>query len=69
MNDKTAAYVDMEFLESGFPQWEFEAEWIPPEMRGLYEPVIGQPKDYNSVIMDMMSRPNICAKSRGSSPV
>lgn len=62
-NDKTVAYVDMEFLESGFPQWEFEAEWIPPGMRGLYEPVIGQPEDYNAVIMDMMSRPNICAKS------
>ncbi|WP_035276449.1 AIR synthase-related protein [Desulforegula conservatrix] len=62
-NDKTVAYVDMEFLESGFPQWEFEAEWIPPRLRGLYEPVIGQPADYNEVILDMMSRPNICAKS------
>lgn len=62
-NDKTVAYVDMEFLESGFPQWEFEAEWTPPEMRGLYEPVIGQPKDYNNLLLDMMARPNICAKT------
>lgn len=62
-NDKTVAYVDMEFLESGFPQWEFEAEWISPEMRGLYEPVIGQPKDYNGLLLDMMARPNICAKT------
>lgn len=62
-DEKTVAYVDMEFLESGFPQWEFDAEWIPPEMRGLYEPVLGQPKDYNSLLLDMMARPNICAKT------
>ena len=31
MNGKTCAYVDMDLLASGFPQWEFEAEWQPPE--------------------------------------
>ena len=39
-NGETCAYVDLDFLESGFPQWEFEAEWLPPEARGLREPVV-----------------------------
>ena len=42
-NGKTCAYVDLDLLESGFPQWEFEAEWISPEQRGLYEPVLRPP--------------------------
>ncbi|MFO7931383.1 MAG: AIR synthase-related protein, partial [Desulfosalsimonas sp.] len=35
-NSKTCAYVNMDFLTRGFPQWEFEAQWRPPGMRGLY---------------------------------
>ena len=27
---KTCAYVDMDLLTAGFPQWEFEAEWASP---------------------------------------
>ncbi|MGM0454406.1 MAG: AIR synthase-related protein, partial [Thermodesulfobacteriota bacterium] len=27
----TCAYVNMDLLTRGFPQWEFEAEWLPPE--------------------------------------
>ena len=37
---KTCAYIKMDLLESDFPQWEFDAEWIPPRMRGLTEPVL-----------------------------
>lgn len=59
---RTCAFVDMDFLALGFPQWEFEAEWRPPEMRGLYEPVLGEPGDYNGLLKDMMGRPNICSK-------
>ncbi|MBT8357171.1 MAG: phosphoribosylformylglycinamidine synthase subunit PurS, partial [Deltaproteobacteria bacterium] len=40
---KTCAYVDIDLLESGFPQWEFDAHWQPPEKRGLFEPVLGEP--------------------------
>ena len=43
---KTCAYVDMNLLQSGFPQWEFEAEWTPPEQRGRVEPVVDAPDDY-----------------------
>ena len=44
-NGETCAYVDLDFLESGFPQWEFEAEWLPPEARGLREPVVETHED------------------------
>ena len=61
-NGKTCAFVNIDFLASSFPQWEFEAEWISPELRGLKEPVINPPKDYNQLIKDIISRPNICSK-------
>ncbi len=61
-NGATCAYVDMDFLTRGFPQWEFEAQWMPPEMRGLCEPVMGEPRDYNRLLTDILARPNICSK-------
>lgn len=61
-HDKTCAWVDMDLLEKGFPKWEFDAVWIPPDQRGLTEPVLKEPRDYNSLICDMMARPNICSK-------
>jgi len=60
---KTCAYVDLDLLESGFPQWEFEAEWVPPEQRGLREPVMKAPEDCSRLMLDLMARPNICAKN------
>jgi phosphoribosylformylglycinamidine synthase subunit PurSL len=60
---KTCAFVDLSLLESGFPQWGFEARWQPPEHRGLYEPVLGEPADYNGLVLEMLARPNICAKN------
>ncbi len=61
-NGKTCAYVDVELLKSDFPQWKFEAEWIPPELRGLREPVLGEPEDHSSLLKDMLSRPNLASK-------
>ncbi|MCP4681450.1 MAG: phosphoribosylformylglycinamidine synthase, partial [Desulfobacterales bacterium] len=58
----TCAYVDMDLLASGFPQWEFEAEWRPPEARGLFEPVIGEPHDITKLLLDILERPNISSK-------
>ncbi len=60
--DKTCAYVDLALLESGFPQWEFAAEWVPPEYRGLREPVLGPPENHRRILFAMLSRPNICSK-------
>ncbi len=61
-NNDTCAYVNLDLIKSGFPQWEFDACWIPPEMRGMYEPVIGEPADYDKLLSDILSRPNICSK-------
>jgi len=44
-NEKTCAYVHMDLLKSSFPQWEFDAEWLPPSSRGLKEPVWDERKD------------------------
>ncbi|MBW2085424.1 MAG: phosphoribosylformylglycinamidine synthase subunit PurS, partial [Deltaproteobacteria bacterium] len=61
-NGKTCACVDLALLESDFPQWEFEAEWSPPERRGLAEPVLSPSKDLTGLLTDMLARPNICSK-------
>ncbi|MGD9330779.1 MAG: AIR synthase-related protein [Desulfobacterales bacterium] len=61
-NGETCAYVNLDFLESGFPQWEFEAQWLPPEARGLREPVLGAPADYGRLLLDILARPNISSK-------
>ncbi len=56
------AYIDMDLLKSGFPQWKFEACWQSPSCRGLYEPVLSEPDDYNALLNDILARPNICSK-------
>lgn len=61
-NGKTCAYVNMDLLKSGFPEWKFDAQWFPPDQRGLYEPVIAEPKNFNPLLLEMLSRPNICSK-------
>jgi phosphoribosylformylglycinamidine synthase len=61
-NDKTCACVDMDLLSKGFPQWKFDAHWLPPQYRGLYEPVVREPVDYNALIIAMLQRQNICSR-------
>jgi len=60
---KTCTYIKMDLLESDFPQWEFDAEWIPPDIRGLTEPVLGEPKNHGALLKAILSRPNICARN------
>jgi phosphoribosylformylglycinamidine synthase len=60
---KTCALVRMDLLESDFPQWVFEAEWTEPELRGLAEPVISEPRDHGKLLKAMISRPNLCARN------
>jgi len=60
-NGQNCAYVDVDLLTSGFPQWEFDACWEPPEKRGLSEPVLKEPRDYNHLLKDLLARPNLCA--------
>ncbi len=60
---ETCAYIKMDLLESDFPQWEFDAEWISPNMRGLIEPVLSEPKNHGALLMKILSRPNICSRN------
>lgn len=59
---KTIAYVHIHFLEESFPQWEFDCEWLSPELRGLVEPVLGAPSDYGKLLKTLLARPNIASK-------
>ncbi len=59
---RTCAHVDLDLLESGFPQWAFDAVWRTPGERGLHEPVLGPPRDHDALLLAMVSRPNICSK-------
>jgi len=61
-NGQTCAYIDMDLLTSGFPQWEFDAQWQTPGRRGLFEPVLREPDNYGVLLKDLLSRPNICSK-------
>ena len=58
---RTAAFMDLSFLEEEFPPWEFEARWLPPENR-LTEPVLGEPGDHLGLLLAMLDRPNICSR-------
>ncbi|SPD71768.1 Phosphoribosylformylglycinamidine synthase 2 [uncultured Desulfobacterium sp.] len=60
---RTCAYIRMDLLESDFPQWEFDAQWIPPHLRGLTEPVITEPENYGALLNEILSRPNICSRN------
>lgn len=60
---KTCAYVRMDLLRSGFPQWEFDAEWLPPRLRGLTEPVLSEPEDMGRLLLDILRRPNVCSRN------
>ncbi len=59
---RTCAYIDLDLFRSDFPQWVFEAEWLPPERRGLTEPVLGPSKNLTRLLTDMLARPNICSR-------
>ena len=61
--NKTCAYIRMDLLKSDFPQWEFDAEWIPPDMRGLTEPVIEAPENHTALLKAVLSSPNICSRN------
>jgi phosphoribosylformylglycinamidine synthase II len=60
---KTCAYVRMDLLKSDFAQWEFDAEWITPEMRGLREPVLSEPEKHGLLLKTVLSRPNLCSRN------
>ena len=58
---RPCAHMDLSFLAEDFPPWEFEAEWLPPEMR-LAEPVLGEVENHRKLLLTMLARPNICSR-------
>lgn len=56
---KSVAWLDMDFLHKGFPQFKLQAEWNPPERN---EPILDQVEDHGSLLKTMLSRPNIASK-------
>jgi phosphoribosylformylglycinamidine synthase II len=57
--DRTAAYLDMEFLHDGVPKMRLDAEWKPPKYE---EPDFPEPEDMGTALTAMLSRLNICSK-------
>ena len=57
--DKTVAYIDMDFFHEGVPEMKLTARWRPPRHE---EPDIPEPGDYNAVLEQMLMRLNVCSK-------
>lgn len=59
---KTCAYLDLDFFSEDFPQWEFDAEWLPPVARGLHEPVLAEPSSPGKIVHELLATPNLCSR-------
>jgi len=59
---RTCAYLDLDFFEQAFPQWNFDAEWSSPERRGLCEPVVSEPSARGAALKQLLARPNLCSR-------
>jgi phosphoribosylformylglycinamidine synthase len=59
---KTVALLDLAFIHEDFPQWEFDAEWVDADLRGMCEPVLAEPTDYGGVLHALLARPNTSSK-------
>lgn len=59
---RTVAYLDMAFLHKGVPQLKLPARWQTPEERGLAEPRLEPPADFNDLLKQLLGRLNICSK-------
>jgi len=60
--NKTATYIDMDFIHQGVPQMELKAEWLSPTRRELSEPKLKEVADHGSFLKKMLSTPNIAGK-------
>ncbi|MGC9195775.1 MAG: AIR synthase-related protein [Syntrophobacteraceae bacterium] len=60
--ERTCALLDLSLFSEDFPQWEFDAHWFSPEMRGLTEPVLGEPREFGPLLTALLSTPNLCSR-------
>ncbi len=59
---RTCALLDLSLFSEDFPQWEFDAQWLAPEARGLSEPPLGEPENYGPLLNALLSTPNLCSR-------
>jgi len=57
--NKSVAFLDMEFLHEGVPKKYMEAVWEKPD---LHEPELFADLDYNDVLTKLMGSLNICSR-------
>jgi len=60
-NGKTSALIPTDLLDKSFPQWEFNATWVPPEQRGLKEPGLEEQLNYTPDLRLLLAQPNIAS--------
>jgi len=56
---KVVGFLPMDFLHEGVPQMVLNARWEPPRFP---EPDLGIPGDLNTLLLELLSRLNICSK-------
>jgi phosphoribosylformylglycinamidine synthase II len=59
---KTCALLDLSLFSEDFPQWQFDAEWLAPQIRGLAEPPLSEPENYGTLLNALLSSPNLCSR-------
>ncbi|MEJ2543798.1 MAG: AIR synthase-related protein [Calditrichaceae bacterium] len=57
--DKSIAYLDLDFLHDGVPKKHMEAEWKKPVVT---EPTLKENLDYNDILLKLMGSLNICSR-------
>ncbi|NIO20666.1 MAG: phosphoribosylformylglycinamidine synthase [Candidatus Aenigmarchaeota archaeon] len=57
--DQTVAYLDMDFVHEGVPQWEATANWKRPKYK---EPEIERKERYDDDLSGLLSSWNICSR-------
>ncbi|MEJ2054035.1 MAG: AIR synthase-related protein [Calditrichaceae bacterium] len=58
-DDKSIAYLDLDFLHDGVPKKHMEAEWKKP---ALSEPVLKDDLNYNDILLKLLGSLNICSR-------
>ncbi|BCS54671.1 phosphoribosylformylglycinamidine synthase subunit PurS [Geobacter sp. SVR] len=58
-NDRTVAWLPMDFMHEGLPPMQLPAKWTPPQHA---EPVVEQKSDYTGDLQQLLSSLNICSK-------
>ncbi len=58
-DNRTVAYIDMDFFHEGVPRMELKAKWEPPAHK---EPDIPEPEAYDTLLEQMLMRLNVCSK-------